>query len=237
MEGEGTGGGGAGGTKTFTQEEVDAAIAAANTALEASRDTILGEKKIAIADLKKFDGFDVEEFKTLKADAVKAEREKAEGEGDWTKLEQNLIEAHGTEMVAKDARIDKLVGALQEHLVDAELTKAISAAKGDAELLLPHARKYVQTRETDKGFEVFVADENGTPLVSDGQRPMTMEQLVETKLAEQYPRAFEGTGSSGGGASKSSTSGQRVAGTIAADDGSAFMDNLEAIADGKVQVR
>ncbi len=226
------------GDKTFTQEEMDAAIAAANTALEASRDAILGEKKVATDALKKFDGFDSTEFKRLQDAEAEAARIKATEEGDWTKLEQKLIEAHGTEMTTKETRIEKLMGALQKHLVDAELTKAISAAKGDAALLLPHARAFVQTRETDDGFEVFVADEKGTPLVSDGQgTPMTMAQLVEGKLADEYPRAFEGTGSSGGGASKSSAGGQRIAGTIAADDGGSFMDNLDGIAEGKIQVR
>lgn len=238
MEGEGTGGGGAGGTKTFTQEEVDAAIAAANTALEASRDTILGEKKIAIADLKKFDGFDVEEFKTLKAGAAKAEREKAEGKGDWTKLEENLVTAHGLELQSEKDRTAKAMKSVDDSLVVAELTRAIAAAKGDVNLLLPHARKYVQTRETDTGYEAFVVDGKGTPAFSDGKgTPMTFDQLVETVLVVDFPRAFEGTGSSGGGASKSSTSGQRVAGTIAADDGGAFMDNLEGIANDTVQVR
>ena len=232
-------GDGGDGVKTFTQEQMDAAIVAANATLEANRDAILGEKKIATDALKKFEGFDPEEFKRLQDAETEAARVKATEEGDWTKLEQKLIEAHGTEMTAKETRIEKLMGVLQKHLVDAELTKAISAAKGDAALLLPHARAFVQTRETDDGFEVFVADEKGTPLVSDGQgTPMTMAQLVEGKLVDEYPRAFEGTGSSGGGASRSTAGGQdRVAGHIAADDGDAFMDNLDGVASGKVEVR
>ena len=232
-EGDGSAG------KTFTQEEVDAMVAEANQSLEANRNRILEEAKAAKDALRAFDGFDPAEYNRLKDAADKAAREKAEAEGDWTKLEEQIKAAHANELGAKDTRIEKLMGSLKAHLVDAELTKAISAAKGDADLLLPHARKYVQTRETDDGFEVFVADEKGTPLVSDGQgTPMSMAELVEKKLAEQYPRAFEGTGSSGGGASRSLPSGEgRVAGSIAASDGGSFIDNLAQIAEGKVEVR
>lgn len=228
-----------GSAKVFTQEEVDAMVAEANKSLEANRNTILEEAKRAKEALASFEGVDPKEYKRLKDAAAEAERQKAEAEGDWTKLEEQIKSAHANELGAKDARIEKLVGSLRTHLVDAELTKAISAAKGDPDLLLPHARQYVQTRETEDGFEVFVADEKGTPLVSDGQgTPMTMAELVETKLAEKYPRAFDGTGSSGGGASKSIPGGGgRFAGTIAADDKSSFMDNLEGVAHGKVQVR
>ncbi len=236
---------GDGGAKTFTQEEVDALVSETTAGLKSQQTTLLDEAKKAKTALAAFDGFDLEEFTRLKEAEEVAKRQKALGEGDWKTLEHNqneahgkVVEAHGVQLAERDAHIDKLVGALQKHLVDAELTKAISAAKGDAALLLPHARAFVQTRETDEGFEVFVTDEKGTPLVSDGQgTPMTMAQLVEGKLVDEYPRAFEGTGSSGGGASKSSAGGQRIAGTIAADDGGSFMDNLDGIAEGKIQVR
>jgi hypothetical protein len=229
---------GDGGAKTFTQEEVDALIAQENAGLAANRDTLLGEVKAAKKALAAFEGVDPAEFNRLKTAAEEAEREQAAAEGDWTKLEEKMKEAHAAELAGKDKRIGKLMGAINKHLVDAELTKALVAAKGDAALLLPHARKFVQTRETDDGFEVFVADEKGTPLVSDGQgTPMTMTQLIEGKIAEQFPRAFEGTGSSGGGASKSIPSGGGHTRTIAADDKESFMANIEDIAAGKTLVQ
>ena len=237
MEQEGAGGG-AGGTKTFTQEEMDAAVEAGKSGLLNNQTALMDEAKTAKAALREFDGFDAAEFKTLKANAAEAERKKAEGEGDWTKLEENLVTAHGLELQSEKDRTAKAMKSVDKNLVVASLTRAISAAKGDVELLLPHARKFVQTRETDEGFEAFVVDEKGTPAFSDGQgTPMTFDQLVETRLVVEFPRAFEGTGSSGGGASKSSAGGQRVAGTIAADDGGSFLDNLEGVAEGKVQVR
>ena len=66
---------------------------------------------------------------------------------------------------------------------------------------------------------------------------MDVGAFVEQDLMTKYPRMFEGTGSSGGGASKSS---DRVAGTpkvIAAGDQAAFLKNVDKIAKGEVEVR
>ena len=230
---------GDGGAETFTQEQMDAAVEAGKAGLVANQTALMDETKEAKRALAAFDGFDANEYKRLQDAEAEAARKKAEGEGDWTKLEENLVTAHGLELQSEKDRTAKAMQSVDDSLVVAELTRAIAAAKGDVKLLLPHARKYVHTRETDDGFEAFVVDEKGTPAFSDGQgTPMTFDQLVETRLTVDFPRAFEGTGSSGGGASRSSAGGQgRIAGTIAAEDGDSFMDNLEGVASGKVQVR
>ena len=78
-----------------------------------------------------------------------AERKKAEAEGDFKALEQQLIDRHKAELGAKDERIAKIMNALEKRLIEAELTKAITAQKGDASLLIPHARQFVKMRELD----------------------------------------------------------------------------------------
>ena len=103
--------------------------------------------------------------------------------------------------------------------------------------MLPHAEKWVKVRETDDDFEAYVVDEVGTPLMADGQgTPMTFDTLVQEKLIPIYPRAFEGTGSSGGGAARSVSGATGRGRTIAAADGDSFMANLEAIAKGEMRV-
>jgi len=66
---------------------------------------------------------------------------------------------------------------------------------------------------------------------------MSIAQLVdEMRQDPEFAPVFPGTGSSGGGATKSSggaTGGSRV---IAANDNSAFLANLDAIASGSVTV-
>jgi hypothetical protein len=68
------------------------------------------------------------------------------------------------------------------------------------------------------------------------ERPGTpIEKFVTEDLKAMYPEFFEGTGSSGGGASKSVASGAvRI---IPADDPVAFGKNAADIAAGRAEVR
>lgn len=69
-------------------------------------------------------------------------------------------------------------------------------------------------------------------------RPGTeLEKYIAAELSQSYPEFFEGTGSSGGGASRSSGGAAGGSKSVAADDASAFLANLEGIATGKVEVR
>lgn len=230
------------GTEVYTAEEIATKIAEANKALEANRDKAVDQakahKKALDALTEQWGDLDADAVRKMLADKQKADKQKAEGEGDWEALEVQLKDAHGKELATREARERKLMGQIEKLLVTNELTKAISASKGDAALLLPHAREFVQVRETDDAFEAFVVDGAGNPRFADGQgTPMTFEQLVETQLIEQYPRAFDGTGSSGSGASKSAGGAGGSSKTIAADDAQAFLANVEKVASGEVAVR
>lgn len=82
----------------------------------------------------------------------------------------------------------------------------------------------------------FDLTEDGAPMLRD--RPGTeLEKYIAAELSQSYPEFFEGTGSSGGGASRSSGGAAGGSKSVAADDASAFLANLEGIATGKVEVR
>ena len=222
----------------FTKEQVDALIAEQVTGLKQNRDEVLREAKKAKDALKSYEGVDPDEFKRLKDAAVEAERKKAAAEGDFKALEKQLIDRHAAELSQVQGRTTKLQAALEKRLVQAELTKAIARHRGDPDLLLPHAAQFVKVRETDEGFEAYVADEKGNPRIADGKgTPMDFDQLIEQVLVPKYPRAFDGTGSSGGGAAKSSGSAAAGARVVSADDARGFLANLEGIAKGEVEVR
>lgn len=231
----------AGESLTMTQDEFDAKIAEAVDGLKKNRDELAKEAKSAKAALKNYEGVDPEEFRRLKDAAAQADLKKAAAEGDFNTLKAQLVENHGKELAGRDTKIGKLTKALEKRLVQAELRKAIADNKGlpdMADLLVEHGSKHVRVRETDDDFEAFVADEKGNPLYSDGAgTPMNIGAFVAQNLMTKYPRAFEGTGSSGGGASKSS---DRVAGSpkvVAAGDQRAFIQNVAKIASGEVEVR
>jgi hypothetical protein len=222
----------------FTKEQVDAMIAEQVTGLKQNRDEVLREAKKAKDALKSYEGVDPDEFKRLKDAAAEAERKKAAAEGDFKALEKQLIDRHAAELAQVQGRTSKLQSALEKRLVQAELTKAIARHRGDPDLLLPHAAQFVKVRETDDGFEAYVADEKGNPRIADGKgTPMDFDQLIEQVLVPKYPRAFDGTGSSGGGAAKSGGVASTGARVVSADDPRGFIANLEAIAKGEVEVR
>lgn len=226
------------GVTAFTQEEVDAMIAEQTTGLRHKADELLSEAKKAKNALRDYDGVDPKEFKRLKDAAEQAERAKATADGDFKALEKQLVDRHTTELAGRDTKIGKLNKALERRLVDAELIRAITAKKGEPDLLLPYARQFVRVREVDDDFEGYVSDERGNPMVADGKgTQMDFGSFVEQHLMAKFPRAFEGTGSSGGGAPRSAASGggggQK---TVSASDHNAFISHLADIASGKVEV-
>lgn len=224
--------------KTYTDEEIEALFAEREKGLKANRDEALREAKKAKNDLKNFDGIDPEEFRRLKTASEEADRKKAAAEGDFSALQKQLVDKHATEIAARDAKIAKRDTWVEKSLVDAELTRAITAKKGDADGLLPFARQFVKVRETEDGFEHYVADAKGNPLIADGQgTPMNIDAFVEQALMTKFPRMFEGTGSSGGGAPRTPAGGGGGKPFVLASDKDAFMKNVAKIATGEVEVR
>lgn len=220
--------------KTYTEDEYNAMLAERD-ALKANRDEALSEAKKAKRALQNYDGVDPEEFKRLKAAADEAETKRAAAAGDFETLKKQLVDNHTKEIGAKDTKIGKLTKALERRLIQAELTKAIAAKKGDADLLLPYAERFARTKETDDDFEAYLVDAAGNQRFSDGQAtPMTFDAFVEQELMTKFPRAFDGTGSSGGGASKSNAGSGGAKRFIASSE---IPNHLEAVLSGEVEVR
>ncbi len=236
----------AGENETYTKEQVDAMIAERVATevdgLKRNRDELAKEAKAAKAKAAAYEGFDPDEYKRLKTSAEEAEQKRLTAEGDFTKLREQLVNKHNTELGAKDKRISKFESALNRRLTTDELRKALTgkALPEYQDLLVEHGAKYLQLRETDDDFDYVITDGKGNPVIANGQgAPMTMDLFVEQTLKSKYPSAFQGTGSSGGGATKSTGGASGSAtppGTIARGDQRAFMANLDAIAKGKVEV-
>lgn len=221
--------------KTYTQEEFDA-IVAEKDAIKKNRDETLTEAKRAKKALADYEGVDPAEFKRLKSAADEAEQKRAAAAGDFETLKKQLVENHTKEIGAKDGKITKLTKALERRLIQAELTKAIAAKKGDPELLLPYAERFARTKETEDDYEAYLVDAAGNQRFSDGQAtPMTFDAFVEQELMTKFPRAFDGTGSSGGGAAKSAPGGGGTK-RIAPGDNAAFLAHVDDILSGKVEV-
>lgn len=225
-------------TETITKEQYDAMVAERD-ALKTNRDEVLTEAKKAKAALKNYDGVDPTEYRTLKEAAAEAEKKRALAEGNLEAWKKQVTDQHTKEREGDAKKLTKYESAISRRLKQDELRKAL-VGKADPtmmELLVEHGSKFIQVRETDDDFEHVVVDEKNNPLVGDSKgSPMSVEQFVEQKLKAKFPGAFLGTGSSGGGATKSTGSAGGSTGRIASTNSPDFLAQLAGVASGKTKV-
>jgi len=153
--------------------------------------------------------FDAEEWKRLKAETKKrekeredAEREKQRREGDFEAREKKLVERHEQELKAEREKAVKYQRQRDKAIMDDAARAAIHSAKGRANLLLPHVLKRLAVQENSQGeAELMVLDEHGDPAVADGRgTSLSLPKLIdEFKASDEFGVAFEGSGASGGG--------------------------------------
>lgn len=142
-----------------------------------------------------------EEIQALVEAHAQAERDKLEKGGQWDKLRQQILDQHKTELSKKDEAIAAREKALSRHLVDAAAVTALHEAKGSAALLLPHIRAAVKVTEEDGEYVVRVLDKTGNPRVDGKGEFLTIKDLVsEMRQSDEYGRAFDASGTTGGGA-------------------------------------
>lgn len=185
-------------------------VSGLKTALERERENARKAERIASEYAKKFDGLELtpEEIADLVAKEKERQTKSALDKGEFEKLKNQLLEKHNKEISAKDGKISALQKAIEDQLVVSEAIRAVSKAKGVADLLLPHIQSKVKVEESEDGkFSVRVMGKDG-PRYNDKGEFMTIEDLVnEMKGNEIFGRAFEGNGFSGSGSQGSGASG------------------------------
>lgn len=165
---------------------------------KASRDAVAMTK--AWKDL----GKSPEEITEMLAAHAQAERDKLTKAGEWDKLRGQMTEQHQTELAKREETAKALRGQLERHLVDAAGTAAIAAAKGSAELLLPHVKAKVKVIEENGEYAVRVVDAQGNPRVNAKGEFLSMSDLVgEMRQSDVFAPAFMAPSASGGGAHQS----------------------------------
>lgn len=163
--------------------------------------------------LKAFEGIDptkakdaiakVEELGTLdpKKDVDRLVDEKVQAQ-----LTQ-VNERHQGETTKLTKRIESRDALLRRTLVEDAAIKAVTAEKGDPDLLLPHVLPSIQLdleEDEESGDikpKIKVIDAKGNIRIGDSQGGnMTIDQLVgEMKKHEKFSRLFEGSGHTGTG--------------------------------------
>lgn len=131
----------------------------------------------------------------------KADEDKLKGSGEWDKLKQQMQEQAQKEREKLESSLKSKDAAIERYLIDAQATAAISELKGVAALLLPHVKASVRVVDDSGEYAIRVVDAGGNPRVNANGEYLTIKDLVsEMRQSEVYGRAFEASGTSGGGA-------------------------------------
>lgn len=144
--------------KTYTEDELKAAIEKEVGGLKSKRDELLEENKKLKTAQKELD----DRMKALEESAEEAERIKAEKDGDVKKALEQAEKKWAKERTALEAERDDAKGRVQKHLVDGGLTESLIGA-GVAKEFLPAAKAWLKSEHkfevSDDGVLV-----NGKPM-------------------------------------------------------------------------
>lgn len=228
-----------GADKTYTQEELEAKVAEANKGLEAKRDELMDEVKGLRRQMKAFEGIDPKEYQKVTSRLAELEQQdKADKAGmtseALTKLRQD-VEAEVVKRYAADRD-----AALQVFPWASELAGENRSLKLDSVVKAEMAKGGARAERIDALFRLtadrFDLTDDGKPMLRD-KPAAEIDKYVADELRKEYPEFYNGSGSTGGGASKSSNAGgSGPVKRIAADDQAAFLANLEGVAKGEVAV-
>jgi len=155
----------------MTQAELDALV----------KDRLTRERTIIHKEYgKKFEGVDVDEYRTMKAEQEEKQLESDRKSEEFDKAYQNLAEK-------KDAEINKYKGQLESAVIDGQLAGAIASAplvQGSQPSVMSLLRGEVRLGEHG---QAEVVDKEGTVrLNSDGTTMTITERMSEFLTEHQY---------------------------------------------------
>lgn len=119
-----------------------------------------------------------------------------------------IRDQHNGDLSKKDASIKARDALLKNTFQQEAVVKALAAAKGDVDLLLPHVLPHVafDLEETEQDGQVSLAprirvvDGQGNTRIGKNLQNMGLEELAdEFKKNDKYARLFEGSGNDGTG--------------------------------------
>ncbi len=219
--------------KTYTQDELDELIDERNKALEKKHAKAMDQLKGLKRDLAKFDGVDLDELSTLRA-TVQELQAGAKG-----------VSSDELKKIRDDVRADIVRRFADPKIAAEELPWAADVLNENRGLKLDSVVKAEMARHGARAERIdalFTLTKDRFDLTADGKPTLREHPGVEVgtyvseSLKTEYPEFYNGSGSSGGGATGSNAGGGGHQKTIAANDPDAFMANLEAIASNEVQV-
>lgn len=186
------------------------------SSLEKERDAHRKFEKEAKELKSKFDGLNpdearealkkVEEFSNIDPSdeaAKKVEELKSKIEKEFSAKEKQLLENHKKEKTELTSKTENLFSQLRDAKIKSEAVKAITAADGSVDLLLPHVTSKARLAEDNDGkYRVEIIGDGEVARLSkkDPNKPMGFGELVEEmKNSDAYMPAFNGSNHKGAG--------------------------------------
>ena len=125
---------------------------------------------------------------------------KGEGGANFEKIKADMERVHKEALTQKDSQLGAMQSTLNEHLIENVAMQAITEAKGSVALLLPIIRGSAKVVEEKGKYTVRILDKDGDARSNGKGDFMTIADYVnELKSSKDYGRAFEPSGSTGGG--------------------------------------
>ena|SRR5215813_2021839 len=95
---------------------------------------------------------------------------------------------------------DTIRGQYERSAINTAVLAAIGEHKGNAKLLTPFVLQFVRPKQEDGRLHLRVVNDNGDERFNSKGEPMTPSELIaEMAQQDDFARAFEGSGNSGGG--------------------------------------
>jgi len=189
-------------------------VSGLKSALKKERDARKNLEKQA----KQYEGLDLEAYKNMAekiknfdaADAAKKKKE-AEKKGQWEKLEQDLkskqleqlnelTESAQKKEIELTDQLSELKQGIEREVSEKSLIQAISDAKGNTTVLMPHVKDFVKAIKNDDGkYEAIVVDNSGdVRTLSDGSVMKPNNLIDEFKEKKEFSGLFEKETTPGG---------------------------------------
>lgn len=217
--------------ETFTLEQVEDLVKERLAEAKAENDTAFGklweEGKAA-----------KERAKTLEAELATIKEERQAGKAGLTSeqldklradVRKNLDGEYAPVIEERDG-LKSQVEALTGEVRGLRLDSKIKAQMGEMGVRSDRIEKLFKLTK-----DQYDLTDDGVPVLKD-EPTADIGQYISETLRSEYPEWFNGSGSSGGGASRSTVGGGGKT-VIPAGDGDAFMANIDKIASGEVEVR
>lgn len=133
-------------------------------------------------------------------DLLKSSKSAAEVQSRIETIKREMAAEHSKQLEAKDGEISEMRTSLNKYLIDGEASRALAAAKGSPDLLLPHIKERCKVVKGDNGdYMVHVMDGDSVRYNGAGDAMTVTDLVTEMKSNPTFARAFDSETAKGSG--------------------------------------